>query len=363
MYPGVAPTANIAISSDDWGRGYSLALTKMFESIEKAILRPQPGGYGAKPALSGQKTDLFEVPDWPPNSGKDFNISVLEGRYIDDDLNNLKGGSFHYQSFHERLGVYVEKPIAVAALSAQFPPMHVTSRDTYVDGRNMLLNFRTLLPTAYDRLMGSIMAFDTDAIAPFVDKSKKDKDGNVSVQYPKLWEQDYKITGATGVADPVHVDPLMGFRLQVPALMYTMWFGLEDGQMSLWNSMRVWVEGGPEALPLLESEKTYLYEPDSGLLWAARNMGTQIDNGLVRPAGIGARMVMHANQLLAGAYKVQVGTDGMPVYDPVTHEPRWEAGAKVGEVKDAEKATQFRRYIGIFNVLRQYTHDLRGVLH
>jgi hypothetical protein len=363
MYPNKKPTENLAISSDDWGRGYSLALTAMFESIEKAILRPQPGGYGPKEKLEGQKEDLYEVPDWPPNSGKDFNVSLLEGRYIDDDLNNKVGGSFHYHSYHERLGVYAEKPIAVAALSAQFPPIHVFSRDTYVDGRNMLLNFRTLMPTAYDRLMGSIMSFDTDAIAPFVDKSKKDATGNSPVFYPKLWEQDYKVLGTPGVSDPVLVDPLMGFRLQVPALMYTMWFGLEDGQMGLWNSMRVWVEGGPEALPLKDTEKAYLYEPDSGQLWAARNMGTQIDNGLVRPAGIGNRMVMHANQLLAGGYKVQVGTDGMPVYDPVTHEPKWEVGAKVGEVRDASKAQQFRRYIGIFNVLRQYTYDLRGVLH
>lgn len=362
MYPGKKPSENLAYASDDWGRGYSLALTTTFEAIEKAVLRPQPGGYGVKEAVEGQKADLFEVPDFPPDSGKDFKISVLDGRFIDDDLNNKKGGSFNYQAFHDRLGTYVEKPIAVAALAAQFPPIHVVSRDTYADGRNMLLNFRTLMPMAYDRLMASIMAFDTDAIAPFIDRAApKDKFGNSAVMYPKLWEQDYKVSN--GTADPALVDPLMGYRLQVPALMYTMWYGIEDGTMSLWNSMRVWVEGGPEALPLNESEKVYLYEPDSGQLWAARNVGTQLDNGLVRPSGIGHRMVMHANQLLAGAYKVQVGTDGMPVYDPVTHEPRWEAGAKVGEVKDAAKAQTFRRYIGIFNVMRQYTWDLRGHLH
>ncbi len=360
MYPGVKPTENLAISSDDWGRGYSLALTSAFEAIEKAILRPQPGGYTVKAAVAGQKTPLNEVPDFDP--ANDFKISVLEGRFIDDELNNKKGGSFHYQSFQDRLGVYAEKPIAVAALSAQFPPMHVYSRDTYVDGRNMLLNFRTLMPMAYDRLMASVMSFDTDAIAPFVDRAKKDAGGNSPVFYPKLWEQDYKVSTAPGVADPALVDPLMGFRLQVPALMYTMWFGLEDGQMSLWNSMRVWVEGGPEALPLKEDEKAYLYEPDSGQVWAARNMGTQMDNGLLRPAGIGNRMIMHANQLLAGAYKVQVDSAGMPVYDPVTHEPRWEVGAKVGEVRDVAAAQTFRRYIGIFNVLRQYTWDLRGAL-
>lgn len=360
MYPGKKPSENPAMLSDDWGKGYALALTGAFEAIERAVLRPQPGGYGLKAAVPGQEVDMFEYPDWPPDSGKDFKISILEGRWIDDDLNTEKGGSFHYHAYHERQGTYSEKPIAVAALSAQFPPIHVYSRDTYVDGRNMLLNFRTLMPLAYDRLMAYILTFDTDAIAPYVDRAaKKDAFGNSQVLYPKLWEPDYKVTGA----DPALVDPLVGFRLQVPALLYTMWFGLDDGSMSGWNAMRVWVEGGPEALPLAESEKVYMYEPDSGQLWAARDMGTQVDNGLTRPKGIGARMIMHANQLLAGAYKVQVDAKGMPVYDPVTHEPKWEVGAKAGDVRDSAAHQTYRRYIGIFNVMRQYTHDLRFVLH
>lgn len=357
MYPDKKVTENPAINSDDWGRGYSLALTTLFESIEKAVLRPQPGQYGLKSAVEGQTKDVYEVPD--NDDGKLFKVSILDGRWIDDDLDNLKGGSFNYQAYHDRMGTYAEKPIAVAALAVQFPPVHVYSKDTYVDGRNMLLNFRTMMPTAYDRLMGSLMAFDTDAISPWIDRAeKKDSFGNSNVHFPKLWEKDFKVTGS----DPVHVDALLGFRLQVPALVYSFIYGQEDSSQSLQNSLRVWVEGGPEALPLSEKEKAYLYEPDSGNLWATRDSGMQMDNGVSRPVGIGHRMVMHANQLLAGGYKVQVDATGMPLYDAVTHRPKWEVGATPGEVKDADKAQTFRRYIGILNVLRQYIWEERGNL-
>jgi len=358
MYPDKTTELNPAINSDDWGKGYALALTTLFESIEKAILRPQPGGYDVKASVEGQAKDIYEVPDF--NEGKAFKVGILDGRWIDDDLNNIKGGSFHYQSYHDRMGTHGEKPIAVAALAVQFPPIHVYSRDTYVDGRNMLLNFRTLMPMAYDRLMGAVMGMDTDAISPWVDRgAKKDTFGNVpEVHYPKLWEKTYAVSGA----DPVLIDSLVGFRTQVPAAIYTFMYGQDDASQSLQNSMRVWVEGGPEALPLADSEKAYLYEPDSGNLWAARNMGIQKDNGLDRPIGIGHRMIMHANQLLAGAYKVQVDAKGMPLYDAVTHRPLWATGAKPGEIADAEKAQTFKRYIGILNVLRQYVWDERGSL-
>jgi hypothetical protein len=224
----------------------------------------------------------------------------------------------------------------------------------------MLLNFRTVMPMAYDRLMGAVFGLDTDAISPYVDRAaKKDAFGNVAeVKYPKLWEKNYTVDAA----NPAFVDSLVGFRLQVPAAIYTFFYGQEDATQSIQNSMRVWVEGGPEALPLTDAEKAYLYEPDSGNTWAARNLGTQTDGAFVRPIGIGHRMIEHANQLLAGGYKVQVDSKGMPLYDAVTHRPLWEAGAKAGEIKDDVAAQKFKRYIGILNVLRQYVWDERGSL-
>lgn len=368
MYPTMKPSDNPAVNSDDWGRGYWLAQTNLLGTIERALLRPQPGGYQVKSPLAGQQFDLYEVPDNNSNdgciAGSKFCLGVTGGRYIDDDLSQAQGGSFHYQAFANRLGTSVEKPVAIVALAAQFPPVktYVASRETYVDGRNMLLNFRTLMPKAYDQLMAAVMGNDTDAVAPWVDTAaKKDSGGNIPVQYPDLLDPTWKASGS----NPVRIDSLVGFHLQVPALIYSFYFGQEDGQQTLQDSLRVWIEGGPEALPLADSEKSFFYEPESGVTWAARNFGTTATSGGVnRPAGVGDRIIQHANYLLVGAYDVQTEADGItPKYDPVTHRPLWVDPAQPAHVKDATALTTLRRYIGVLNVLRQYVWDLRGDLH
>jgi hypothetical protein len=361
MYPTMKPEENPALKSDDWGRGYALAATELFETLERSILRPQPGGYDVKAeGVAGLTQELFEVPDWPPGGGKAFKVSILDGRWIDDELNNGKGGSFHYSEFHERQGTYVEKEVATAALLAQFPPVHTYySRDTYVDGRNMLISFRSFMPKAFDRLFGSILTGDTDFTAPWVDRSeKKDILGNNAVHYPALWEDNPTVTGG----NPVKIDPLVGYRVQVPALLYSFWFGQDDDSKGLMNSFRVWINGSLEGVKLPDSEKAFFYEPGSGVLWCARKYGNETVDGVTRPIGLGERMLYRANRLLAKAYKVEVGTDGLPVYDPVTHEPKWEAGAKPGELRgDADATKWFGRHIGLLNTVRNYIAWTNGI--
>ncbi len=368
MDPAATPETNDYLTSDDWGRGYTLAMSTLFDTIQRSITRPQPGQYAPKVAVPGQAYDLWEVPDFAAPDTSAPVVSILDGRWIDDDMNTYKGGSFHYQSFIDRYGAHVEKPLAVAALSVQFPPMHVYyDRDSYVDGRNVLLNFRSVMPKAYDRLLGGIMALDTDLMAPTMDTSKvvKDPAGNriASLNWPQLWDDTYDLNpravdATTGSV--VQVDPLVGFRLQVPALLYTFWFGQDDASMTIAHSLRVWAEGGPEALPLKDDEKVFFYEPDSGITWASRKTAMETQNGLLRPTGPGHRMIMKANQLLAAAYDVQVDADGMPVYDATTHRPVWTTTPD--KIKDLTAYQTLRRYIGILNVMRQYQHDMRGDL-
>jgi hypothetical protein len=361
MYPTMKPEENPALKNDDWGRGYSLAASVMFETLERAILRPQPGGYDKKvEGVAGFTKDLFEVPDWPPGGGKSFKVSVLEGRWIDDELNNGKGGSFHYSEFHDRQGTYVEKSIAAAALLAQFPPVHTYySRDTYVDGRNMLINFRSIMPMAFDRLMGAVLTADADVVAPWVDRNeKKDALGNSTVHYPALWENDYQITGSA----PQTIDPLVGYQTQVPTLLYSFWFGMDDDSRGLMNSFRVWIDGSMEGLKLPDSEKAFFYEPGSGVLWCARKYGNETVQGTTRPKGLGERMLFRANQLLAAAYAVEVTADGMPVYDPVTHQPKWLATAKPGDLRgDADATKWFGRHVGLLNTVRNYIAYANGI--
>jgi hypothetical protein len=352
MYPGTDPTTNPALKSDDWGRPYALALTTLFDTLTRVTLRPQPGNYDKKVAQAGQKADMYEVPSFGAGTG--FGLGVLTGRYIDDDLSQELGGSFHYSEFMQRMGIYDEKPLASAALAVMFPPIHTFSRDTYTDGRNMLLNYRTLMPQAYDRLFGGLLAGDVDAMAPWVDQAgPKDSAGNLTtVLYPNFWDANYKRTGTS----PALVDPLVGFKFQIPAMFYTAYYGCEDSSEAYFNKMRIWVEGGVEGFSLPDNEKVFFFEPESGLTWAARDFGDdKTPAGDAMPAGIGARILRRANFHLAKAYKVKVDVSGYPVYDAATHRPLDPTGAvptKPYEVADQAELANLRLWVGNLNVLR-----------
>jgi len=346
MYPKETVATNPALNSDDWGRGYGLALSVMFETVTHSVLRPQPEGYGAKADQPGQINPMFEVPDF--GSATTFKVGITDGRYVDEVFDNDIGGSFHYLSFMQRMGTYIEKPIASFALTWPAPPVHTFSRDTYTDGRNMLLNFRTAMPRAYDRLYAGILAMDWDTIAPYVISTVKDSAGNTPVNYTKIWEPDVKRPAGAKL-----VDPLVGYKTQVPTLLYGMWHGSYDGSMGFTNSVRVWIEGGVEGITVPDAEKIVLYEPESGVTWAAHKMGTEQIDGKTVEVGIGARMLTTANFLLAAAYEVQTGSDGMPLY--VGGKVQWKAG-KTGVVISEEALTAFRRYVGFLNVERQAMH-------
>jgi hypothetical protein len=188
MFPKETAATNPALNSDDWGRGYALATSISFEALERAVLRPQPDLYVTKAPDPGQINTIYQVPDF--GAGTQFGVSILDGRYVDEVFDNDVGGSFHYLSFMKRMGSYMEKPLAIAALSVMWPPVaNDFSRDQYTDGRNMLLNFRSGLPSAYDRLMAGILGSDTESIAPYVDPSKKDPKTKIvqGVTYTNLW--------------------------------------------------------------------------------------------------------------------------------------------------------------------------------
>ncbi len=365
MSPGAPVAANPQLLSPDWGQGYLLAGKVLFDTIERALLRPQPGNYAIKQGVPGAQQTVYEVPDWNEPKSSTTAVSVLDGRWIDDDLNNKAGGSFHYSAFHDRLGTAVEKPLAIAALAALFPPMDVYySRDTYVDGRNMLLNFRSMYPKGYDRLLAGLLANDTDTLAPFTTTTAS-KDKPSIVLYPDITVDNYKYPERARV-----LDPLVGYRLQVPAVIYSLWLGEDDGTRTFQSSARVWIDGSAEGVTLPDSEKDFFFEVDSnggsGVLWAARTFGTEQLNGFERPKGIGHRMIQHANVLLAGAYAIQRNADGTAKYDPVTRRPLWEAG-KTGQRREYSKADDaeaavltYNRYVGLLNVVRNLMWDAKA---
>ena len=375
MYPTQSAATNPALVSDDWGRGYVLAGSVLFEALEKSVLRPQPGVYSdTKVALNGQALPLLEVPDFAQDSDVGPTVSILDGRWIDDDVDNVKGGSFNYSKFVNRIGTYAEKPYAIAALTVMFEPYEVDlGRAQAVDGRNMLVNFRNMYPRAFDRLFAGLLANDTDVAAPYIIPGPPAgigaKSAPVPVSYPRLWDADYSI-GRTD--NQKLIDPLVGYKLQVPTLIYANYFSDQDGSRTLTNSIRVWIEGGVEAPTLAASDKVFFTEVGSGVTWGARTYGTELVNGISKPIGIGHRMIDHANKLLAAVYCTQTTADGSAKYN-ATGQLLWQVGkedqkclptAAPGATPDqiaaaataaAAVQTNYQRYVGLLNVSRDVT--------
>jgi hypothetical protein len=367
MYPTQTPDQNPVLNSDNWGRPYVMAATTVFDALSRSALRPQPDGYQPKATMDpGQKNQVYEVPDF--GSGTNFKVGILDGRYIDEVFDNDVGASFHYLSFMQRAGTFEEKPLTTIALAASWapsevPPVEFETQDYYRDGRSLSINFRSFMPKAYDRLLGGIISEDWDAVAPYV-TAQKDASGNSVVKYLPLYaDAPARDAGATVI------DPLVGYAFQTPAIVYSLMFtnSFMNPNQTYTNSMRVWVEGGPEAIALPDSEKLFFYEPESHVMWATR-LSTDSDqiDGKQIDGTIGARMVRHANFLLADAYYMvtmadPAGTAGRyPALDPITHMPQFLDGPEgTGQptttpvVSDPAKLARLRSFVGVMNVERQ----------
>jgi hypothetical protein len=338
-------TNPIAIS-DDWGRGEVLAMTQLFDQMQEELLRPQPGAYGGATKQIGQIHDLYSVPDAKPST-PDFQIGVLDASYIDSQFDMEKG--YWFKSYMKRLGHYVEKPLAAIGLTDSRPPLSIVSRDTYLDGRNVMFSFRSAMPQAFDRLLAGAFADDWDTVAPYVVPGEKLEAGMSPMHILPLWQ-----TGA--IARPAGakvLDPLFGYRAKVPAMILTMLFQPIDSNMEMVNRARIWIEGGPEGVKVADADKVVFYDPAAGTTWGATKFGTEVIDGKTVQIGIGARMLAHANELLAAAYNVKtdaagqvVYVGGQPVIDPASTETTLT-------IKDPDAAAKLKQHVGFLNVTRQ----------
>ncbi|MFI5299179.1 MAG: hypothetical protein ACHREM_13870, partial [Polyangiales bacterium] len=350
--PSVINT-NIVLQDDDWERPTMLSMTLLFDMLQRTLLRPQPGFYqnANDPLLP---SDFYQ----PPVSAStgDFQIGGTDARYIDSAFDFSAG--YDFQIAQTRIGSYIEKHLAVIGLVDGIPPLSTVARETFVDGRNVIYTFRSAMPEAFDRLLGGALAEDWGAVAPFVDPTEKpDTLGFLPLHHRELY-------GSLGpVADPTIdveknrpagsrlVDPQFGFKSQGPALFYTMYLQPLDTDMTLINRMRIWIDGAPDAIKVDPTLKMSFYDPGSGALWATQSFGTETVDGRTIQKGIGARMIEHANRLLAAAYDIQTDANGLPVYTADGH-PIPTTGTAL-TVKSATAQARLGDYVGLLNEARE----------
>jgi len=161
--------------------------------------------------------------------------------------------------------------------------------------------------------------------------------------------------------------PNVGYRLQVPTAIYAMLYSSLNSELNTINKFRIWSVGGPEAVNVPEAEQARFANPETGIIYAARRYGNDANLAALTATGtnptravdrgIASRMISHANELLAAAYRVQsTNPDGSLVM------ARDASGALIPSENNlqvrARAITAFRNYVGVVDAVRNISRIL-----
>jgi hypothetical protein len=336
-------------SEDDWHRPGLVAETEMFNFLTRAALMPEPGAYAAGEKRPGQKHALYDV---TTGSSKAFTIGIVDGRYIGEEYDSgpSAGGSWDYLHWMKHAGFSTEKTLAMRALTDGRPTLFTISRENFLDGRGVKINFRNDLGPALDRLVGGILSEDWDTVAPFVTAG--------ATPSPTLLD----LTAATPTrpSGAKVLFPNLGYKQQLGTLLFVESFSRLNTDMGLVDKMRIWIDGQVGSVNVDPAEQARFRDPATGYTYIARRYGAEIIDGKSVDRGIASRMLEHANQLLVASYQVDKDAGGNPVVDafgaPVLTLDA--SGQPVALDPDASEIGALTRYIGLLDAARQIGHKL-----
>jgi hypothetical protein len=342
------------LDDDDDMRPTVMAQAEMFDMLSKALLMPEPGDYYSPGASSDVKArqpvdtsrPILDVGS-PGNTTSQpvFSLAVGDGRYVGEEFDNDLGGSWDYLNFIKHAGFSVEKGLALQALVDGRPTLFTISRQNYLDGRGVKVNFRNDLPQAVDRLVGGILAEDWETVAPAVAGGSSNpisldltartfapkRDGSMSILFPNV-----------------------GYKQQLSTVVFSSLFSRLNTDMTLMNKMRVWIDGQVGQVTIPDAEQVRYTDPASGYTYVARKYGSDTIDGKVVDRGIASRMLNHANAYLAAAYVVDSTVPADSFGRPTLKKD--ENGQPI--VKDATLAGQLTQYVGLLDAMRDVQSKL-----
>jgi hypothetical protein len=76
-------------------------------------------------------------------------------------------------------------------------------------------------------------------------------------------------------ADARLLFPNIGYRQQLPTVVYTMLFSSLNSDLGTIHRMRIFTEGGPEAVDIARVERTRFRNPETGIMYVARRYGAR----------------------------------------------------------------------------------------
>ena len=345
---GRAAPADLA--DDDQARPAVMAAAEMFNFLQRAILMPEPGEYGSgtdtsirTPKRPGAKTifDISTTATVPV-----ANIGIVDGRFIQIDFDNGRGGSWDYQQFPNHIGFDEEKMLAIRELVDSRPTLSTISRENALDGRDPYISFRTDTPHAIDRLLGGLLSEDWETIAP----SAVGADGALagfSVIDPD----------ATKLLRPQGANilfPNQGYSNQIGSGIYALLYSRFSTDLTLATKLRIRLDG--DAGPVIPPARQQVFvDPVSSFRYIGTRFGTEIIGGRAVEMGIASRMLQRANELVAQVYQIDTT-------DPITGEVKVKLDVSgqpitIGSPADEKR---LRRYVGLLDGMRQVGNIFGG---
>ncbi|HVU04815.1 MAG TPA: hypothetical protein VHE30_23855 [Polyangiaceae bacterium] len=309
--PNVAPDKLATfLATDDVVRSNQLAEHDMLQAIARMILTPQIGSYDtADASLSiGNQQPLHDALSFvPQGTVPEFSLDASNARFVDPDYDTSPtgGGSWDYLNFINHAGFDVEKGNAAMALTDGRPTLAIIERATYIDGRNVYVNFRTDMARAVDRVIGGVLANDWDTVAMYLPDGAQD---------PQMVDFVADAPGrGTGASKLLF--PNLGYIQQTWSVIWSELFSRLGTDLSLQNKLLVYLQGTEGVIDVPDAEKIEHTDPRSGYTYVARLYGPDTVAGKVVDSGIASRMLAHANDLLALAYQTDVDGTGAMIKD------------------------------------------------
>lgn len=324
------------IDADPQLKGYALAETELVRFLVAGAFAPEPGNYAATANVTppGGTTPVFDV----STGGSNVAVSAPDGRFIQVEFDDTKGGSWDYTNFPKHYEYEREKVLALASLFDARPSLSTVARETALDGRALRISFRSSMPAVVDDILASALAEDWDLVGPAWDNPSK------SVVYP--------LPGTNENAGAPRLFGNFGYRQQVPAAIYANLFARYAEDRGLLASLRIYGDG--EAISRFpDAEARKFTDPTTGTTYVARALGSRVRNGRAVENGIGARVLSHANALLIDAYEVDRGADGTVVLDAFGRATPKKAadGALLPRGTSADATMRVQRYADYLGVV------------
>jgi hypothetical protein len=346
------------LQDDDDLRPYVMAEGEIFDMFARAVLMPEPGDYYS-PTRSGevkgkQPIDtLQQVFDTPrlPQGKPDFTIGLIDGRYVGEEFDNDLGGSWDYLNFIKHAGFSVEKTRALEALVDGRPTLFTISRENFLDGRGVKINFRSDMPDAVDRLVGGILAEDWETISLWAPKGEQNPT-------PRTFDISARTIQPSRPEGARILFPNLGYKQQLATVLFSALFSRMNTDMTLVNKMRLWIDGQVGGVNVPAAQQARFHDPASGYTYIARRYGNDVVDGKTVDKGIASRMVAHANAIAAAAYVVKVDDLGRPTKDAYGAPELVLDAQGQPQVKSSAQVAELARYVGLLDSVREVGHKM-----